>query len=305
MVLDQHYHRLDQVKSWMSTLVYPLQWAVHAPSTLSQDVKEYFVSHHHLVQENKRLKQEQFLQNGQLQQLISLQAENTRLRTLLQSSERQKEEHTIAEVLQIDEDPFNHRIVLNKGIDSKVLVGQPIIDEDGVMGEVIEVNPCNSVAILVTDASHAVPVENARNGVRGILLGTGAIDTLSLQHVPTTADIQEGDVLVTSGLGGRYPPGYPVGVINKVEHDPAQTFAVIRVKPKAHLERGRQVLLVQTQNQAQNQAQTQAQTQDQSQTQTQPKIGNQNIETHSNMEAKPKVGTQPNVETQPKENPKP
>ena len=191
MVMDHHYHRFDNVKSFLSLVAYPIQWAVDTPVSFTHGIKNYFISHHRLVQENKQLKEQQLLQSGRLQQWVALEAENARLWSLLQSSERREDEHTIAEVLQVDEDPFNHRILLNKGKNNEVVIGQPIIDEDGVMGEIIEVNHHHSVAILITDASHALPVENARNGVRGILSGTGAIDSLSLQHVPTTADIQE------------------------------------------------------------------------------------------------------------------
>lgn len=244
MLLDHRYHRLQQVREVLSAGVYPLQWLVDTPIRCTQRFYGYFISHHQLVRENLKLRDEQFFQNGRLQQFSALEAENATLRALLQSSQRRNEVLTVAEIMQVDSDPFNHRILLNKGEKDQIAVGQPIIDAEGVMGEIIEVHSFTSSAILISDASHAIPVENVRNGVRGIVVGIGVIDCLELQHVPTTADIQVGDILVTSGLGGRYPPGYPVGVIRHIEYDPSESFAVVRVKPSAHLERGRQVLLV-------------------------------------------------------------
>jgi rod shape-determining protein MreC len=247
MISDHQYNRLVHVREAVLLGTSPLQWAVHLPIRFIQKFHGYFISHHQLLEENIQLRDEHLVQNGRLQQLVALEAENARLRALLQSSERRTELLTVAEIMQVDADPFNHRILLNKGEHDHVVVGQPIIDADGVMGEIIEVHPFTSSAILVSDASHAIPVENVRNGVRGILVGIGAIDCLELQYVPTTADIQVGDILVTSGLGGRYPPGYPVGVISHIEYDPSESFAIVRVTPSAHLERGRQVLLVKSQ----------------------------------------------------------
>lgn len=245
MLVDHHYHKLDQVRSALSWVVYPLQWGVDAPVHLAYKIQDYLVSQHRLVNENQALRQEQWLQNGRLQKLLALEAENARLRSLLNTAAKHQDEAlTIAEILQVDSDPFHHRIILNKGKKDHVYVGQPIIDAQGIMGDITEVNELTSSAMLLTDASHAIPVENARNGVRGIVAGTGSIDALELRYVPLTADIQVGDTLVTSGLGGRYPAGYPVGVIANISRDRGDSFALLHIKPAAHLERGRQVLLI-------------------------------------------------------------
>jgi len=244
MAADHRYHKLDQVRSVLSLVVYPIQWSVDAPVRFVYQLQSYFFSHRQLAAENQRLQQEQLLQNSRLQQLMALEAENTRLRVLLETAKRKSEALEIADIIQVDSDPFNHRILLDKGKDDQIYVGQPIIDANGVMGEVVEVNALTSSAMLITDASHAVPVENVRNGIRGIVVGTGSIGGLELQHVPLTADIQVGDTLVTSGLGGRYPAGYPVGVISHISLDKGDSFANVRVKPAAFLERGRQLLLI-------------------------------------------------------------
>lgn len=245
MVLDHRYQRLDQVREYLSYMVYPLQWVVNVPVQITNDCRYYFTSNHSLVRENERLRQEQLMQNARLQKFMALEAENLRLHDLLNSSPKSGESLKVAEILQVDNDPFSHNIVLNKGRQDTVYVGQPIIDAHGVMGEIVEVNALTSRAILITDASHAIPVENVRNGVRGIVVGTGS-NGLELQYVPTTSDIQVGDVLVTSGLGGRYPPGYPVGNIVEINQDKRESFASVHVTPSAHLKRGRQVLLVES-----------------------------------------------------------
>jgi rod shape-determining protein MreC len=252
ITLDHRYHRLDQIRAYLSYAVYPLQWAVDMPVRLTHRCGEYCASYKALVKENEKLRQEQFLQNARLQKVLSLESENVRLHSLLQSAVRVGETHRVADIIQVDADPYNHNIILNKGKNQNVLVGQPILDAQGVMGEIIEVNAVFSRAILITDPSHAVPVENVRNGVRGVVIGTGNIDGLELQHVPTTADIKVGDILVTSGLGGRYPVGYPVGTITRIEQDPSESFAKVQVTPAAQLERGRQVLLVECQATNQN-----------------------------------------------------
>lgn len=246
MFFDHHYHQqFDKLRSLLSYVVYPLQWAVDRPLRLTHTIKDYAFSKERLISENEALKQEQFLQNGRLQKLLAFETENERLRALLkQSSIHRQETLVIAEILQVDADPFSHRILLDKGKNHSVQVGQPIIDAEGVMGEIIEVNGASATALLITDASHAIPVEIARNAVRGILVGTGSYDHLTLQYLPKTAEVTVGDVVVTSGLGGRYPAGYPVGVVTKIIEDPADSFVTVFVAPKARLDRGRQVLLV-------------------------------------------------------------
>jgi len=247
MILDHKYHRLDQAREYLSYLTYPLLWSVNAPIRLTTECKCQFASRRQLMAENERLRHQQFLQAAQLQKLTALEAENLRLHTLLNSSPRIGENLKVAEILQMDADPFSHNILINKGREDNVTVGQPIVDEHGIMGEIVKVHAHTSRAILLTDSSHAIPVENVRNGVRGIIVGTGSINALELQYVPTTADIQEGDMMVTSGMGGRYPPGYPVGVVTKINQDKRESFASIRLRPAALLERGRQLLLVEQQ----------------------------------------------------------
>ncbi len=244
MVADYRYHRLDGLRDYLSIAVYPIQWIVDTPVRFSSSLRTYAHSFHYQIKENERLKQEQFLQSAQLQKLMSLETENTRLRELLHSTPRKGETFSVAEIIRVSSDPFVHRVVLNKGRKQGVSLGQPVIDAEGVIGEVIEVNPSVSRIILLTDANYGIAVENVRSGVRGIAAGTGAHHRLELQHVANTVDLKIGDTLVTSGLDGRYPPGYPVGVIHSIEHDPSEAFARVNIRPLAHLDRSRQVLLL-------------------------------------------------------------
>lgn len=245
MVVDHRYHHLDKLHEYLSLIVYPLQGLVDAPVRLGATLRQYTRSYQQLIAENQRLKEEQLIQKAHMQKYMSLEAENESLRTLLKASPRPGETLLVAEIIQVDSDPFIHRVVINKGSNQGVILGQPVIDATGVVGEVIEVHPNVSRVILLTDASNGIAVENIRNGIRGIVVGRGSIKTLELQHVPNTIDLELGDTLVTSGLDGRYPPGYPVGIISLVEHKPGESFASVQITPSARLERTRQVLLVQ------------------------------------------------------------
>ena len=150
----------------------------------------------------------------------------------------------IAQILAVDLDPFSRRIVINKGTQDGVGVGQSLIDSNGIMGQIVTAGPVSSNALLITDPSHAMPVQVNRNGLRSVAVGTGTVNLLELTHIPNNADIRVGDLLVTSGLGGRFPSGYPVGRIVSVERDSGQPFARVNLTPSARLARNREVLLV-------------------------------------------------------------
>jgi rod shape-determining protein MreC len=243
MFLDYRYEHLSILRSKATIVVYPIQWLVHTPVKFLHDLTTHFAARENLIIENTHLKEQQILLNGRLQILLSLRAENDRLRSLLQSSPRTKESLLVAEIMRIDPDPFMHHIIVNKGSVAGVSVGQVIIDDHGILGTAIEVNKYNSRVMLVTDASFSVSVESVRSGVRAIVAGTGTTK-LELQFVHNTADLHIGDLLVTSGLGGKYIPGYPVGTIERIDHDPGAHFANILLQPSANLDKGRQVLIV-------------------------------------------------------------
>jgi rod shape-determining protein MreC len=244
MTVDHRAQHLEALRSVLATLVYPLQVAVDLPIQAGNWLAEYLSSRHRLIAENAHLKEEQFLLATKLEKFADLEAENRRLRSLLDSSAKVGERVLVAELLSVDMDPYSRRIVLNKGSTDGVESGQSLIDSNGVLGQVVHVAPFSSNALLITDPSHALPVQNHRSGLRSLAVGAGALNQLELAHLPNNADVRIGDLLVTSGLGGRFPAGYPVGRIVSVERNRARPFATVMVQPSARLERNREVLLV-------------------------------------------------------------
>ena len=237
-------HRLPNLDlCWGFSLLRFSGWPVFL-GLLGVWAEEAAVSRATLQEENSRLRNEALILKQKVQQMVSLRAENNRLRELLNTSEQLDDSVLVAELIGVDPDPYTHHIILNKGSTHGVFVGQPILDAQGLMGQVVEVLPYTSRVLLLADSNHAIPVQVSRNGVRAIAVGAGKLDELVLIYVPDTADIKAGDQLVSSGLGSRYPRGYPVGEITSVEHDPGEPFAFVRAKPAAYLDRSRYVLLV-------------------------------------------------------------
>jgi len=244
MSLDHRQNHLEGIRSTLSLLVYPLQYFVNLPVAASRWLGDSFSSRETLQTENARLKLQQTLYKGKLLKLQSLKAENMRLRELLQSSKKVSERVLIGELLAVDLEPLTRQIVINKGSYHEAYLGQPLMDTEGAMGQIVHLGPFSSTAMLITDANHAIPVQVNRNGLRAIALGTGAPDKLDIPYLPISADIDEGDLLTTSGLGGRFPPGYPVAMVTEVRKDPTLPYAIITAMPTAQLEQAREVLLV-------------------------------------------------------------
>jgi rod shape-determining protein MreC len=244
MVMDHKYKSLESVRDALSVLVYPIQLSVEMPGSISDWFSESLATRRKLQEEIDSLRTQQIVQNAQMQKLAALEIENIRLRELLDSSFEIGEKVLIAELMSVNLDPYKHQVVINKGELHDVYPGQPVLDADGIMGQIVHAGPYTSTAILITDTSHAIPVQVNRNGLRSIALGSGAINRLELPYVPNSADIQPGDLLTTSGLGGRFPPGYPVATVETVDHDPGNAFARVIATPIAHLNRSREVLLV-------------------------------------------------------------
>jgi rod shape-determining protein MreC len=244
MVMDHKYKSLESVRDALSVLVYPIQLSIEIPGSISDWFSESLATRRKLQEEIDSLRTQHFVQKAQMQKLAALEVENIRLRELLDSSFEVGEKVLIAELMSVNLDPYKHQVVINKGELHDVYPGQPLVDADGVMGQIVHAGPYSSTAILITDTSHAIPIQVNRNGLRSIALGSGAINRLELPYVPNSADIQAGDLLTTSGLGGRFPPGYPVATVATVEHDPGNAFAKVIATPLAHLNRSREVLLV-------------------------------------------------------------
>ncbi len=225
-------------------VVYPLQTVATLPENISDWFEQFMQNRQQLKSRIADLERINRLNSFRLQKLASLRQENNRLRELLGSSFRLSERVMVAEVLHIDLDPYAQKIVIDKGTRDGVYVGQPVLDAKGVMGQVISVSPISSYVMLLTNPSHAIPIQINRSGLRAIVSGRGSRQPLQLKYVPHHADIRVGDVLVTSGLGGRFPPGYPVGTIEAIDYPQGEAFADIRVKPAAELAISHHVLLV-------------------------------------------------------------
>ena len=244
ITLDHRDNHLENIRKGLSLLLYPVQYAITLPVSATTWLSDALTFRSTLSEQNRNYHDENLILKARLQKFSALEAENTRLRELLESSPKAGERVLIAELLSIDLDPFRRQIVINKGSRNNIFQGQPVIDANGVMGQVVHVSAISSMVTLITDPSHAIPVQINRNGLRAIAIGTGSINYLEIPHIPNNADIQEGDLLVSSGLGERFPPGYPVARITTIERNPALPFARIKAEPTAQLERNREVLLV-------------------------------------------------------------
>lgn len=244
ITLDQYTNSSVQLRSYLTASVSPLFYLANLPQDVMFGASEQFKSHQKILEENQVLKNTVLLQNGQLQRLQFLQQENDKLRALLGAQPVNEGKRLIAEVLAVYSHPFSHQIVLNKGSNDGVTVGQPLLDDLGVLGQVVSVGPNSSRALLIVDNTHAISARVERTGMAVVAEGIGQSDTLRVIHLPHSTDVQEGDRLVTSGLDGVFPEGYPIARVSKVNRDPRQPFLQVAAEPFAKLDRIRYVLLV-------------------------------------------------------------
>jgi len=244
MFLDHRFKALNDIRDVVSVALYPVQYVVNFPVSAGAWIDESFSTRETMQNELISLKTRQILYDARLQKLAVLETENRRLRQLLESSRKVNEKVLIAELLSVDLEPFTSQVVINKGTRHKIYEGQPLLDANGIMGQITRVNPLTSTAMLITDPNHAIPVAVNRNNLRAVALGTGSKKELDLPHFPNNADIEVGDLLVSTGLGGRFPGGYPVATITSIKLDPGQSFARVTAAPTAQLQRSREVLLV-------------------------------------------------------------
>ncbi|NDL69589.1 rod shape-determining protein MreC [Vreelandella alkaliphila] len=244
MFVDQRFTRMEDIRAQMTMVVAPIQWVVSVPSDLLNWGALALSDQQALVDENRRLREQILTLSHRGQRLANLTAENAELRALLKAGKRRDIPFITAELLSLDNDPFSHQMVVDRGHRNGAYVGQPVIDASGLVGQVTAVSAYSSRVLLLADASHALPVQVNRNGLRFIVQGSGRYGSVNVLHVPDTADIREGDLLTTSGLAGRFPPGYPVARVTNVYHDPGQPFAQVTAEPSAQLQRSRHFLLL-------------------------------------------------------------
>ncbi len=244
MVADARFDKLSTVRSTIATGLAPVYWLGNAPYEFTDWVAGLFENKTDLQQENEDLRARLLILERRALKYAALASENNELRRLMNSSEVLDDRVIVGEVVSVSPDPFSHEVIINKGRRDGVVPGQAILDAHGLMGQVVQSSQLTSRVLLVSDSSHAVPVEVVRNGLRAIMLGTGDSDTLDLVHVPDTADIREGDLLVSSGLGGRFPRGYPVAEVSRITKEQGEPFVSIEATPKAQLNQSRLVLVV-------------------------------------------------------------
>ncbi len=244
IVADDRFDQLTPVRSAIGTGLAPIHWLGHAPSQFNDWVASLFTSKEDLQKENEALQARLLILERRALKYAALASENNELRQLLNSSEVLDDRVIVGEVVAVSPDPFSHEIVINKGSRDGVEVGQAILDANGLMGQVEQTSSFTSRVLLVSDSSHAVPVEVVRNGLRAVLLGNGDTSSLELVHVPDTADIREGDLLVSSGLGGRFPKGYPVAEVESITKEQGEPFVKIEAAPLAELNKSRLILVV-------------------------------------------------------------
>lgn len=246
IIVDKRYDHLGKIRRVLSIVAYPVQIAVAGPFEGWDWFRESVSSRETLRADKARLEAELRLAQFHLQRYEALEAESQRLRALRSNTADVADRFVIGDIMDVDLDAFRERVLVDKGAQNGVFVGQAVLDAGGVFGQVARVGQLTAEVILVSDATHAIPVQVNRNGLRTIAVGTGDLGRLKLPYLPTSADVIAGDLLVTSGLGGGFPAGYPVGTVSEVRRDSAQSLADVDVKPAAALDRSRELMFVWT-----------------------------------------------------------
>ena len=244
MVADHKNSHLEILRSSISTLVYPLQYTAGLIADVPRKVSAITASRQALMNENERLRNEQLRTYSKLQRIATLEDENRRLRSLLESSVDFYERVLVAELVGVELEPFRQQIIVNKGLTDGVFNGQPVVDSGGIMGQIVHVSPFSSTVLLITDLTHSIPVLVNRNGLRSVAAGLGQDNVVSLEHIPVNADIKEGDLVVSSGLGRKFPRGYPVGTVSSVTRVPGELFSSVLLAPSAKFGETREALLL-------------------------------------------------------------
>jgi len=244
MLADRRTEHMQSVRSVLSMVVTPLQMVASVPNRIGTWIQESFTSEESINEAYSRVLGDSLKLRARLQRMQALEAENASLRRLLSAAEKVPDQVLMAELVDVSLDPYTHKLIVNRGVTDGIYVGQPVLDPQGVMGQVTETMPFTSAVTLITDPSHATPVQVERNGLRAIAFGTGNPDKLKVSYLTHNADIKIGDILVTSGMGGRFPAGYPLAEIREIVRDASEAFLRITAAPVARLERSKQVLLV-------------------------------------------------------------
>ena len=247
IVSDHRGGWLAEARARATVAAQPLWWIAGLPARIGDALSDGVATRNRLVEENRTLRNALLLSGARVSRLQTAAAENERLRGLLGAARRGGLDVQLAPILDIDLDPTRQRVVLDAGSRDGVHAGQSVIDAGGLVGQVIAVRPHNATVLLLTDPDHAVPVMVARTGVRLVAYGKGRSGTLELANIPLSADVKVGDEVITSGIGGRFPAGFPVGTVTALHPDDSHAFLVGELTPAAQLDRGRDVLLLREQ----------------------------------------------------------
>ncbi len=241
---DARFHYMEAMRKVIAAVLYPMQELADAPGQAASRIANFFVSQSYLQRENDRLSHENFLHAGQLQSQQALIAENRHLRQLMELHERAEQTSTVAEILYVGRDPFSRKVIIDKGSSQDIEEGAAVVDDTGLIGQVTRTFLWTAEVALISDRAQVVPVQVVRNGVRAAVFGIGYDGALDLRFMPVNTDVENGDVLVTSGIDGVYPTGLPVAVVSNIERNAAYPFAKITCTPAAGPNRNRQVLVM-------------------------------------------------------------
>ncbi|MDG0969006.1 MAG: rod shape-determining protein MreC [Porticoccaceae bacterium] len=244
MAVNSYTQWFKPINDVFENIILPIHWVANIPARVSRWSSFMVADSADLQMENARLAQENLIHRGQIQRMADLAAENLRLRLLLNATELFLDSVLVTEVIGVSPTPRRHTLVIDRGSQDGAYVGQPLLDAEGLMGQIISVYDNHSIALLITDSSHAIPIQVLRNGLRSIAEGTSDYNRLRLRFISSTADIRAGDSLVSSGLGERFPPGYPVGKVITVTQIPGANFVDVEVEPTAQIDRSKHLLLV-------------------------------------------------------------
>ncbi len=244
IVIDHKLDGFHSTRVYLNSFVSPIQYIANLPGVMLSASAQRLTSQQQLLSENERLTNRLMLMSERLQRFEMLQAENNQLRKLLDAPLKPQMRKMVAELMAVDNNPFSQQIVIDKGAIDGVFPLQSVLDDRGIVGQVMEVGTTNSRVLLISDVTHAIPVRSVRNNIRFIASGSGSLDELILEHVPHSVDVQEGDLLLSSGLGQVFPEGYPVARVNKVVRDESRPFATVTAQPLARLDRLKYLLLI-------------------------------------------------------------
>jgi rod shape-determining protein MreC len=244
ILFDHKFNGFGTTRVYLNSLVSPLQYLANLPGQMLDASASRLVSHERLFNENAKLTHDAVLLSEQLQRLTFLKEENDRLRSLLNTPVQDNTRKVVAELMAVDNNPYSQQIIINKGAINGVFEGQPVLDNKGIVGQIMQVSSTNSRVLLLTDVTHAIPVRVARNNVRLVVSGSGSLRELIIQHVAHSGDLKVGDLLLSSGLGKVFPEGYPVATISSIIRDESRPFSQIRATPVAQLDRLKYLLLL-------------------------------------------------------------